>query len=121
MLEARLLWNRATGRNGGQLVSNAAENNASWRQALGPEQARQVIQLTFNNVERMQQLVNDVRLKEEAEYRDIQKVRAYFDHDSFNAMLSSVAQLKADCPMVYALYAMLTGAQEVEISSPPSP
>ncbi|KAF3018205.1 hypothetical protein E8E14_012297 [Neopestalotiopsis sp. 37M] len=111
--EARTLCSGATGRNGGQLATNAGEAYADRKANFGSEQAGKIANFTFRTCDRVRQVLKEYALEEESEYRDVVKVRAYLDDESFAALKDSVEQMERDHPSLRGIYEVID-AETVE-------
>ena len=105
VLEARTLCSGATGRNGGQLVANAGEEYLRLAQAQGREMAGKIINFTYHNVQKMQQLID--YCGDESEYQKVRKLRVFLTPEVFEAFKMSVAQMEADHPSLTGVYTIL--------------
>ncbi|ETS81314.1 hypothetical protein PFICI_06316 [Pestalotiopsis fici W106-1] len=106
VFEARTLCSGATGRNGGQLATNAGEAYAERKAKFGSEQAGKIANFTFRTCDRVRQVVQEYAA-EESEYRDVVKVRAYLDDESFAALKDSVEQMERDHPSLRGIYEVI--------------
>lgn len=118
VFEARGLCSGATGRNGGQLATNAGEIYSELRERFGPEQAGRIAAFTFKTCERMEEIISQYA-PEEGELRKILKVRAFLDEKSFEEMKKSVQQMENDHPDLRGIYKILD-AETVQKVRPPN-
>lgn len=116
ILEARSICSGATGRNGGHLVSNAAENYADWKSVLGKHEACKVAEFGFENVRRVSKVIEDLGVANKCDFRTLKKARTYYDQLAFNKLKQSVAQLEEDCPSARNYYSIVEGEQAVRVS-----
>ncbi|KAM5353232.1 hypothetical protein ACJZ2D_016871 [Fusarium nematophilum] len=103
VFEARSLCSGATGRNGGQLATNAGEIYSQYTERFGREMAGKISSFTFKTCDRMKEVIAEYA-PEESEYRDVTKVRTFLDESSFVAMKDSIAQMEADHPALRGIY-----------------
>ncbi|KAL5593007.1 hypothetical protein FOBRF1_012109 [Fusarium oxysporum] len=103
VFEARTLCSGATGRNGGQLATNAGEIYSELKERFGSYMAGRIATFTFKTCERMKDVIKEYA-PEDGEYREILKVRAFLDEDSFTAMKASIAEMEADHPNLRGIY-----------------
>lgn len=61
----------------------------------------------------MRQVLKEYGLEGESEYRDVVKVRAYLDDESFAALKDSVEQMERDHPSLRGIYEVIN-AETVE-------
>ncbi|KAF4450485.1 FAD dependent oxidoreductase [Fusarium austroafricanum] len=103
VFEARSLCSGATGRNGGQLATNAGEIYAEYKERFGSDLAGEIASFTFKTCERMKEVIAEYA-PEESEYRDVTKVRTFLDEETFSAMKSSIHQMEEDHPHLRGIY-----------------
>lgn len=115
VLEARSLCSGATGRNGGQLATNAGESYAESREKFGSDMAGKIAEFTLKTCDRMREVIAQYA-PEESEYRDITKVRAFLDENSFRAMEESIKLMEADHPTLRGIYQIIDGRTLLEVS-----
>ena len=106
VFEARSLCSGATGRNGGQLATNAGEAYSELRERFGSEQAGRIAAFTFKTCARMEEVIAEYA-PEESEFRKLLKVRTFLDDASFAAMRDSISQMEADHPDLRGIYNVL--------------
>lgn len=114
VLEARSLCSGATGRNGGQLATNAGEIYAEYKENFGKEQAGKIAAFTFQTCEKMKEVIAKYAA-EESEYRDVTKVRAFLDEESFASMKGSIEQMEADHPSLQGIYTLIDSATVLQV------
>lgn len=103
VFEARSLCSGATGRNGGQLATNAGEIYAQYKETFGARVAGEIATFTFKTCERMKEIIAEYAA-EESEYREVTKVRTFLDEETFAAMKDSIQQMEADHPHLRGIY-----------------
>ncbi|KAI0171608.1 FAD dependent oxidoreductase-domain-containing protein [Pestalotiopsis sp. NC0098] len=108
IFEARTLCSGATGRNGGQLATNAGEAYARRKAKFGTEQAGKIANFTFRTCDRVREVIKEYA-QEESEYRDVMKVRAYLDDESFKAAKAGIEQMESDHPSLRGIYEVIDG------------
>ncbi|KAH8743755.1 FAD dependent oxidoreductase [Diaporthe sp. PMI_573] len=106
VFEARTLCSGATGRNGGQLATNAGEIYAELKERFGSDMAGKIAAFTFKTCERMRQIIAQYA-PVDGEYREVTKVRAFLDDVSLAKMKDSIAQMEADHPSLRGIYKVI--------------
>ncbi|EXK29510.1 hypothetical protein FOMG_13985 [Fusarium oxysporum f. sp. melonis 26406] len=106
VFEARSLCSGATGRNGGQLATNAGEIYSEYKERFGKEVAGDIASFTFKTCERMKEIIDEYA-PDESEYRDVTKVRTFLDEETFAVMKDSIAQMEADHPHLRGIYSVI--------------
>ncbi|KAJ5835355.1 FAD dependent oxidoreductase [Penicillium robsamsonii] len=107
VLEARTLCSGATGRNGGQMAANAGEQYMHLAETHGVEMAGKIVDFTFRNLERMQELVEEYDAVELTEMQRLQKLRVFLTQGKFDDFKKSIARLETDHPSRKGLYTIL--------------
>lgn len=107
VLEARTLCSGATGRNGGQMAANVGEEYMHLAEAHGPEMAGKIVSFTFQNLQRMQELIKEYDAVETSEMQQLQKLRAFLTEEIFRDFKLSIARLESDHPSWKGLYTIL--------------
>lgn len=107
VLEARTLCSGATGRNGGQMAANVGEEYMHLAEIHGPEMAGKIVSFTFQNLQRMQELIKEYDAVEASEMQQLQKLRAFLTEDTFRDFKLSIARLESDHPSWKGLYTIL--------------
>lgn len=105
VLEARSLCSGATGRNGGQLAANAGEEYMHLVQAHGRDMAGKIVNFTFRNLQKMHELIEDV--KDISEYQQVRKLRVFLTTDVFETFKKSIAQMEEDHPSLRGMYTII--------------
>lgn len=113
VLETRTLCSGATGRNGGQLAANAGEEYRHLVQMHGREMAGRIVDFTFRNLAKMQELIND--FKEESEYQQVRKLRVFLEDDVFEGFKRSVAQMETENPSLKGIYSVIDAKTVLEV------
>ncbi|RAH68336.1 NAD(P)/FAD-dependent oxidoreductase [Aspergillus aculeatinus CBS 121060] len=92
VLEARTFVSGATGRNGGQLVSPVGRTFTEMVERHGKENAIQMTQFSLMNAQQLRELVRDAdpQLKTESEMRDVRKIMAVTDRESWQKAETSL-------------------------------
>lgn len=116
VFEARTLCSGATGRNGGQLATNAGEAYARRKAKFGTEQAGKIANFTFRTCDRVREVIKEYA-QEESEYRDVMKVRAYLDDESFKAAKAGIEQMESDHPSLRGIYEVIDGDAVQKVSA----
>ncbi|KAF6786366.1 FAD dependent oxidoreductase superfamily protein [Colletotrichum sojae] len=100
VLEARTLVSGATGRNGGHLVTAAGHTLGPLARQHGVEAARQITRFSILNIERVMGMVRgmDAELQEECQIRDVRKVMADADEETWAAAKGSVLDFQKAVP-----------------------
>ncbi|KAG0159694.1 hypothetical protein PDIDSM_7217 [Penicillium digitatum] len=107
VLEARALCSGATGRNGGQMAANAGEQYMNLAETHGVETAGNIVDFTFRNLEKMQELIEEYDAVELSEMQRMQKLRVFLTQGEFDDFKKSIARLEMDHPSKKALYTIL--------------
>ncbi|KAL3487243.1 FAD dependent oxidoreductase [Aspergillus germanicus] len=106
VFEARKLCSGATGRNGGQLATNACESYAMLKHYHGREHAGEIVQFTLDTLARMRELAMQYG-PSECEFQETQKVRAFLDQTQFDEVRESLAQLEGDHPRFKGIFSVV--------------
>ncbi|KAL0942939.1 uncharacterized protein CTRU02_200825 [Colletotrichum truncatum] len=106
VFEARTLCSGATGRNGGQLATNAGEAYFELKERFGSYMAGKIAAFTFMTCDRMREIIAQYA-PVDSEYREVTKVRAFLDKLSFAKMKNSIAQMEADHPSLKGVYKII--------------
>ncbi|KAJ5960775.1 FAD dependent oxidoreductase [Penicillium vulpinum] len=107
VLEARALCSGATGRNGGQMAANAGEQYMNLAQTHGVETAGKVVDFTFRNLEKMQELIEEYGAVEFSEMQRLRKLRVFLTQGKFEDFKKSITRLETDYPSRKGLYTIL--------------
>ncbi|KAJ5795887.1 uncharacterized protein N7518_004427 [Penicillium psychrosexuale] len=107
VLEARTLCSGATGRNGGQMAANAGEQYMNLAEAHGVETAGKIVDFTFRNLEKMQELIEEYDAVELSEMQRLRKLRVFLTQGKFDDFKKSIARLEIDHPSKKGLYTIL--------------
>ncbi|OQE95620.1 hypothetical protein PENNAL_c0002G04705 [Penicillium nalgiovense] len=107
VLEARTLCSGATGRNGGQMAANAGEQYMHLAETHGVETAGKIVDFTFRNLEKMQELIEEYDAVELSEMQRLRKLRVFLTQGKFDDFKKSIARLEMDHPSKKGLYAIL--------------
>ncbi|KAJ6138819.1 FAD dependent oxidoreductase [Penicillium samsonianum] len=107
VLEARTLCSGATGRNGGQMAANAGEQYMHLAETHGIETAGKVVDFTFRNLEKMQELIEEYDAVELSEMQRLRKLRVFLTQGKFDDFKKSIARLEVDHPSKKGLYTIL--------------
>jgi Glycine/D-amino acid oxidases (deaminating) len=117
VLEARTLCSGATGRNGGQMAPNAGEEYMHLAEAHGPEMAGKIAKFTFQNLKRMQELIEEYDAVETSEMQLLKKLRVFLTQDTFEAFRKSIARLETDHPSLRGLYTIIDKDSVLKVSA----
>ncbi|KAF9878888.1 FAD dependent oxidoreductase [Colletotrichum karsti] len=100
VLEARTLVSGATGRNGGHLVTASGHTFGPLAEQHGFEAAKQITRFSILNVEHIMKMVRemDQDLQDECQIRDVLKVMAVGDEETWAAAKSSVLDFQKAVP-----------------------
>ncbi|KAF4822791.1 Gamma-glutamylputrescine oxidoreductase [Colletotrichum tropicale] len=92
VLEARTLVSGATGRNGGHLVTASGHTFGPLAKQHGIEAAKQITRFSILNIERLMEMVKEMELElqEACQIRDVLKVMAVGDEETWKAAKQSV-------------------------------
>ncbi|KAJ5163935.1 FAD dependent oxidoreductase [Penicillium coprophilum] len=116
VLEARALCSGATGRNGGQMAANAGEQYMHLAETHGVETAGKIVDFTFRNLEKMQELIEEYDAVELSEMQRLQKLRVFLTQEKFDDFKKSIARLEMDHPSKKGLYTILDAAAVLKAS-----
>jgi glycine/D-amino acid oxidase-like deaminating enzyme len=106
VFEARELCSGATGRNGGQLAINAAENYVRVRRDVGAEMAGKMIHFSLATLREMRAIARDFG-QPDPELHEVNKVRIFRDDALLKRAVEGVAALEADHPELRGIYRVL--------------
>lgn len=115
VLEARALCSGATGRNGGQMAANAGEQYSYLAETHGAETAGKIVDFTFRNLEKMQELIEEYDAVELSEVQRLQKLRVFLTQGKYDAFKKSIALLETDHPSKKGLYRILDAESVVKV------
>lgn len=119
LLEARTLVSGATGRNGGHFVTPAGHYYASLARRHGEEAAREITRFSIMNIERIQKLVRemDPKLQQESQLRDVTKVMAAMDAETWRDAKASLAAFQKAVPEHRAYHHIVEESDVPEVSA----
>ncbi|KAK1691108.1 FAD dependent oxidoreductase-domain-containing protein [Colletotrichum godetiae] len=100
ILEARTLVSGATGRNGGHLVTASGHTYGPLAAQHGDEAAKQITRFSILNVDRIMEMVMamDAEAQERCQIRDVLKVMAVGDEETWTAAKRSVLEFQRAVP-----------------------
>ncbi|KAG8672002.1 hypothetical protein FPOAC1_005261 [Fusarium poae] len=100
VLEARTLVSGATGRNGGHLVTAAGHTFGPLAQQHGIEAAKQITRFSILNIQHMINMVKamDKEVQDDCQIRDVRKVMAVGDDETWTAARNSVLAFQRHVP-----------------------
>lgn len=100
LLEARTLVSGATGRNGGHLVTASGHTFGPLAKQHGIEAAKQITRFSVLNIEHVMRMVRgmDPKLQEDCQIRDVLKVMAVGDDETWAAAKQSVLDFQRAVP-----------------------
>lgn len=116
VLEARALCSGATGRNGGQMAANAGEQYMNLAETHGVETAGKIVDFTFRNLEKMQELIEEYDAVELSEMQRLRKLRVFLTQGKFDDFKKSIARLEVDHPSKKGLYTILDADAVLTVS-----
>ena len=116
ILDARALCSGATGRNGGQMAANAGEQYLNLAKTHGAETAGKIVDFTFRNLKKMQELIKEYDAVELSEMQSLRKLRVFLTQRKFDDFKKSIACLEADHPSRKGLYTILDADTVVNVS-----
>lgn len=114
VLEARTLVSGATGRNGGHLVTAAGHTFGPLAQQHGLEAAKEITRFSVLNIQYVMDMVKamDKDVQEECQIRDVRKVMAVGDDETWAAARNSVLAFQKNVPEC-STYHRIVDADEV--------
>lgn len=114
VLEARTLVSGATGRNGGHLVTASGHTFGPLAQQHGLEAAQQITRFSVLNIQHVMDMVKamDKEVQEDCQIRDVRKVMAVGDDETWAAARNSVLAFQKNVPECSA-YHRIVDADEV--------
>ncbi|CEI61366.1 hypothetical protein FVEN_g5920 [Fusarium venenatum] len=100
VLEARTLVSGATGRNGGHLVTAAGHTFGPLAKQHGIEAAKQITRFSILNIQNMIDMVKamDKAVQDDCQIRDVRKVMAVGDDETWTAARNSVLAFQRNVP-----------------------
>ncbi|KAI8256033.1 Gamma-glutamylputrescine oxidoreductase [Colletotrichum sp. SAR 10_77] len=100
VLEARTLVSGATGRNGGHLVTASGHTFGPLVNQHGVEAAKQITRFSILNIARLMEMVKEMEpeLQEACQIRDVLKVMAVGDEETWKAAKQSVLDFQQAVP-----------------------
>lgn len=119
VLEARTLVSGATGRNGGHLVTASGHTFGPLAEQHGAEAAREITRFSIMNIEHLMRLVRefDPALQEECQIRDVLKVMAVGDDETWASAKSSVLGFQDKVPEYSSYHSVIERDQVPEVCS----
>ncbi|GKZ28956.1 hypothetical protein AbraIFM66950_001914 [Aspergillus brasiliensis] len=108
VFEARTICSGATGRNGGQLAMNAAENYIKMKEALGTQMAGKIINFNMKTLEAIRDVASNFGDgAQDPELTDLMKLRLFKDKESFHKVCQGIEALERDHPDLKGVYTVL--------------
>ncbi|KAF5577074.1 FAD dependent oxidoreductase superfamily [Fusarium pseudoanthophilum] len=116
VLEARTLVSGATGRNGGHLVTASGHTFGPLAEHHGTEAAREITRFSIMNIDHLMRLVRefDPALQEECQIRDVLKVMAVGDDETWASAKSSVLGFQDKVPEYSSYHSIIERDQVPE-------
>lgn len=114
VLEACDLCSGATGRNGGQLAINAAENYEEMKATVGSEMAGKIVHFTLRNMKCVPDLLRTYNISE-ADYNDVEKLRLFQDEETSDNAKRGLALLESEHPSLRGLYKVVDSETCVKV------
>nr|RBQ90138.1 hypothetical protein FVER53263_20621 [Fusarium verticillioides] len=116
VLEARTLVSGATGRNGGHLVTASGHTFGPLAEQHGIEAAKEITRFSIMNIDHLMKLVRefDPALQEECQIRDVLKVMAVGDDETWASAKSSVLSFQDKVPEYNAYHSIIERDQVPE-------
>lgn len=114
VLEARTLVSGATGRNGGHLVTASGHTYGPLAKQHGVEAAKQITRFSILNIEHVMKMVRgmDPELQEECQIRNVLKVMAVGDDETWAAAKQSVLDFQQAVPE-YSSYHRIVEKEDI--------
>lgn len=94
------------------MAANAGEEYMHLAETHGPETAGKIVDFTFRNLEKMQELIEAYDAAEVSEMQRLRKLRVFLTPKKFEDFKASIARLEQDHPSKKGLYVIL-GADAV--------
>lgn len=116
VLEARTLCSAATGRNGGQLASNASEEYSALVRNHGSDMAGRIVRFTLRNLEMMRSLIEEYAPLD-GELERVRQLRVFMSPDAFEGSRASVSALEMDHPDLRGVYEVVDSGRLLEVST----
>lgn len=118
VLEARSLVSGATGRNGGHLVTASGHTFGPLAKQHGLEAAKQITRFSILNIQHLMKMVRDMdqAAQEDCQIRDVEKVMAVGDDETWAAAKSSVLDFQKAVPE-YSTYHRIIEKEDVSEAS----
>lgn len=114
VFEARTLVSGATGRNGGHLVTASGHTYGPLAAEHGVEAAKQITRFSIMNIDHVMKMVRqmDKELQDECQIRDVRKVMAVRDEETWAAAKKSVLDFQKAVPE-YSNYHRIVSRSDV--------
>lgn len=118
VLEARELVSGATGRNGGHLVTASGHTFGPIAKQHGTEAAKQITRFSILNIDRLMKMVRDMdqAVQEDCQIRDVRKVMAVGDDETWVEAKSSVLDFQKAVPE-YSTYHRIVEKEDLPEAS----
>lgn len=98
------------------MAANAGEQYSSLVDTHGVETAGKIVDFTFRNLEKMQELVKEYDAVESSEMQSLRKLRVFLTQGKFDDFKKSIARMEADHPSKRGLYTILDADAVVKVS-----
>lgn len=89
------------------MAANAGEQYLNLAETHGTETAGKIVDFTFRNLEKMQEMINEYDAAGYSEVQSLQKLRVFLTQRKFDDFKKSIARLEADHPSKKGLYTIL--------------
>jgi glycine/D-amino acid oxidase-like deaminating enzyme len=117
-LEARTLVSGATGRNGGHLVTASGHTYGPLAKQHGVEAAKQITRFSIFNIEHIMKMVRgmDAELQDRCQIRNVLKVMAVEDEETWAAARQSVLDFQRAVPEYSSYHRIVEREDIAEVS-----
>lgn len=98
------------------MAANAGEQYMNLAEAHGVETAGKIVDFTFRNLEKMQELIEEYDAVELSEMQRLRKLRVFLTQGKFDDFKKSIARLEIDHPSKKGLYTILDADAVLKVS-----
>ena len=98
------------------MAANAGEQYMNLAEAHGVETAGKIVDFTFRNLEKMQELIEEYDAVDLSEMQRLRKLRVFLTQGKFDDFKKSIARLESDHPSKKGLYTILDADAVLKVS-----